>query len=744
MSIPGNRVDEVQLADVGENSRFSSYPIDMSSFLTLPHCKFDAQGIPYRLDLEVYDPTIIAQHALANWNQYLATNDEVHQRAFLAQAYWLVTHERRIGADAGGWPISFAHPDIFTEGPWLSALTQGTGISVLTRANQLTREEVFLEVARRAVRTFERDILDGGVSAPIGADGVFFEEVAVYPAAHMLSGFIFGLFGLYDYVALTDDPQIEKLIARSLATMHNLLDEFDIDFWTRSGLLYRRLASPSDLALQVALLEALARYSGCDHCSTLTLRWKKYQRGFGTRLRYLIAHHRTSYSHAFWDHMRRILFPKGRVSDVLRVCVPITGFPVAGGTRAVLAGVAQVTRDIWQLEYLTRHVEPHPEEFVIHRFGSVKMHPWQFPNLWLYFLVGCRKLISLMRHGADYHVILPQDGVFTAAFAALAAKLAGVRVVCMDHGNLTLLKSRTYRAERIQALAISDWSWLHRLFSRLRYMCYWPSLYLLACISTRFVDHFLIPGVEGDGVEEACKQLGVHSSRITRFASMIDIHRYPILDTTSKANAREEHGIEADAVVIAMVCRLAPEKGVDIALEGIDQALTSLSPELRAHVRVIIAGDGSLRKHIEEGIHRRGLSQTFLLWGETSAEDVISLLSLSDIFLYTSTRGACLSMAILEAMASGCAVIASPLPLANVHMLAEGRGIIVSAGDAGQTGRALAKLLNDPELCRKMGSLARDYVAVQHNATMLKRALMRVTNWSALDTLLQVEMESEA
>src|SRR5437879_10703886 len=87
MSIPGNIVDEVQLVDVGENSRFSSYPIDMSSFLTLPHCKFDAEGIPNRLDLEAYDPTIIAQYALANWNQYLATNDEVNQRAFLALAY---------------------------------------------------------------------------------------------------------------------------------------------------------------------------------------------------------------------------------------------------------------------------------------------------------------------------------------------------------------------------------------------------------------------------------------------------------------------------------------------------------------------------------------------------------------------------------------------------------------------------------------------------------------------------------
>lgn len=429
-------------------------------------------------------------------------------------------------------------------------------------------------------------------------------------------------------------------------------------------------------------------------------------------------------------------------AGVLRICVPITRFPVTGGTRTVLANIARVMADQWQLEYLTQRIGPHAEGFIIYRFGTAYMSPWQFPTVWLYALAGFRRLSSLMRHGMNFDVILPQDGVFTAAFAALAGKLAGVRVVCIDHGNLTLLNNPSYRAERIGALATKNWP--SRLLHRLLYAWYWPSLHLLARISARFVDHFLIPGIPGDGVEEACISLGIQGNRITRFASMIDIDRYGCLDAASKAQLLAKTGLPSDAIVIAMVCRLGPEKGIDIALEAISLALSALSPVLRERVHVIIAGEGPLRKHIEEDVDRRGLGQACVLWGETSTADVISLLGCSDVFLYTSTRGACFSMAVLEAMASGCAVIASTEPLSNARLLAEGRGIAVPPGDAIRTGMALVRLLNDIELCHRMGGLARDYIAVQHSAAMFRRTLMSVTCWSALDEFLQVGMESES
>ena len=75
---------------------------------------------------------------------------------------------------------------------------------------------------------------------------------------------------------------------------------------------------------------------------------------------------------------------------------------------------------------------------------------------------------------------------------------------------------------------------------RFLYAWYWPSLYSLAWIAARFVDHYFIPGVVGDGVEDICQQLGVPPSRITRFNSMINIERHALLNAASRASIREK------------------------------------------------------------------------------------------------------------------------------------------------------------------------------------------------------------
>ena len=733
--------DKAQDAVAGAATQLLPYPIDMSSCSALSEYIPNAAGVSAHEMPVGYHPTAIARYALAHWNKYLATGVENHRKTFLTQAVWLVEHEVRIGDDAGGWPASLPHHNAHRKGPWLSALIQGNALSVLIRAYRLTQKEVFLEVAQRTVRTFERDILDGGVRAPICEDGIFFEEIAIYPASHRLSGFIFALIGLYDYATSTNDDLIQGLIQHSLETMHDLLGEFDTGFWTRADLLQRKLATSGQLDLQIKLLEALAAYSGCEHCVALASYWKGYQTSLGCRLRYLITSQYAALGSRLLNRMRSLLFPKGQASAALRVCVPITGFPITGGTRAVLDKIAQVTSDIWQIEYLTHRIGPESEGLVIHRFGMARASSWLYTTVWLYCFAGLFKLISLIRHGANYHLILPQDGVFTAAFSALAAKLAGIRVVCIDHGNLTLLKSRIYHHERTQA--ITTRSGPSSLPARLFSIGYWPSLDLLARFAARFVDHYLIPGVRGDGVEEICEKIGISPGHITRFANVIDLDRHVMPDAALGAEIREKKGIPIDAIVITMICRLVPAKGIDIALESISRALSVLSPEARTRVRLIIAGDGPLRREVEEDIDKRSLNQTCMLWGEASQEEVISLLGITDIFLYTSRRGTGYPMAILEAMASACAVVASAEPLANAHMLAEQRGIVVPVGDIERTSTALKTLVDDSELRHRMGRLARDYVALMHNATVLRRALMRITYWAALDEFLHVGTESQ-
>jgi len=326
--------------------------------------------------------------------------------------------------------------------------------------------------------------------------------------------------------------------------------------------------------------------------------------------------------------------------------------------------------------------------------------------------------------------------------AGLAGKLTGARVVCIDHGDLSLFTERirrVYAAEYLSVVAKKPWP--VRLAVKGLLAAYWPSRYLLGRIAARTVDHFLIPGVAGDSIEEGYKKIGIHDSRVTRYGSMIDINRHALPDAVSRAAQREQIGAADDAIVIAMVCRLSPEKGIDIALESISQALAALSADRRARVRLLIAGDGPIRKQVEASIRRFGLGQYCTLLGELSTGKVNTLLGISDIFLYTSTRGACFAMAILEAMASGCAVIASTEPLSNEVLLAEERGIAVPPRDVAETGKALERLLNDVELCHRMGVAARDYIAAHHSPTLFRRNLLRATCWCGLDELLECNYE---
>lgn len=276
------------------------YPLDMEPLLALPFGTLDEFGVPYNAPSKkypaVYQPTTIAQYGLANWNAFLSTGDEQYKEAFMIQAHWLIDHELPLINDAGGWPIPFPISEYHTPELWLSALTQGNVISLLVRAYSITNDDTFLQAARRAVRTFERDIQDGGVSTSIGDNGIFFEEVAVYPAPHILNGYLLALFGLYDYVSLINELQIVALIQRSLSTLHALLDRFDMGYWTY----YDLFGKPATLfyhALHVTLLEALVQYSGCKHCETLAKRWAGYQCRRNFKLRYFVVSRFARYRH---------------------------------------------------------------------------------------------------------------------------------------------------------------------------------------------------------------------------------------------------------------------------------------------------------------------------------------------------------------------------------------------------------------------------------------------------------------
>lgn len=671
----------------------------------------------------------VAHEALAHWNAFLTTQGNPDREAFLARARWLMDHHVNLLGGAVGWLVSAPADTPVTTAPRLSASVQGTALSVLVRAFRLTEESAILDCARRAIDTLAADILDGGVCALVGHEGVFFEDVASYPAAHAIAGHILGLLGLADYHALVNDPAVATQIQRAHATLHDLSTLFDAGYWTYDDTTHQALASPSAHALHISLIQALARHTACGTCAALGARWERYARSLWCRARALVGRATAHATTSVRLRRRRFGAPAARdgESNLIPVCVPLWAFPVPGGTRGVLGAVSQAMAGDWHIDYLVRTIGANPGGLDIEGFAgkrpTLSTYPFTWPTVWGYVHAGRCKLTRLFRQGRGYRLLLPQDALFSGAFAAAVGKLAGARVVCMDHGTLTFPYSPTYRAERLAA--IRRRSWPARPALRLCLALYLRALHRLARATARGTDLYL---VAGDEVAEVLRdRLGVHPSKVLPYRYAVDSGRFCPLDPEMRRQLRTRYGLSADAIVVTMINRLAPEKGLDIALAAISVALATVEPDIRANVRVLIAGEGPLRARLEADIQRTGLENECHLWGEARPEDVPLLLGVSDIFLYTGLRGTNYSVAVLEAMSSGCAVIGSVEPRSNATLLAEGRGLAVAPGEAAETGRALARLLGDQALRQQMGLAARQYVARHHSAEELRRALRRAT-----------------
>jgi hypothetical protein len=102
------------------------------------------------------------------------------------------------------------------EAPWYSAMAQGQVLSLLSRLHELTADEAYLAEARRVFRTLADP---GPRKAPwvtwVERRYLWLEEYPGSPPDHTLNGFLFALFGVYDYYQETRDPVAASRCSRA-------------------------------------------------------------------------------------------------------------------------------------------------------------------------------------------------------------------------------------------------------------------------------------------------------------------------------------------------------------------------------------------------------------------------------------------------------------------------------------------------------------------------------------------------
>lgn len=203
--------------------------------------------------------------------------------------------------------------------------------------------------------------------------------------------------------------------------------------------------------------------------------------------------------------------------------------------------------------------------------------------------------------------------------------------------------------------------------------------------------------------------LGAPAGRTLVIPYGVDSQQFHPNQPLARAAVRAELGLSEGEKLVLAGGRLVHKKGLDVAIEAF--ALLAARPDTPS-ARLVIFGAGELRQALERLIDERGLRERVIMVGAWERDRLPSLFAASDIFLLPSVRDFAgnvdgLPNTLLEAMASGLAIVASDV--AGVPaVVADGReGLLVPAGDPDALGGAIARLLQDEPMAGRLAYNAR-------------------------------------
>ena len=131
---------------------------------------------------------------------------------------------------------------------------------------------------------------------------------------------------------------------------------------------------------------------------------------------------------------------------------------------------------------------------------------------------------------------------------------------------------------------------------------------------------------------------------------------------------------------------------------------------------VNIVGDGPQKNKIQNLIEKYNLQDCVNLFGSKSHEELIQLMKEHQIFMFTSGFYEGWGAVLNEAMANGCAVVASSAIGSVPFLINDGEnGMIYRNGSIRQAYTAVRKILQSPDLAIKYGENAADSLSKDFN-----------------------------
>lgn len=280
-----------------------------------------------------------------------------------------------------------------------------------------------------------------------------------------------------------------------------------------------------------------------------------------------------------------------------------------------------------------------------------------------------RKFQPDVVHTHHLHVLL---------YCFLAAKFVGARLVHTEHEYFSLLS---------------------------------PKKKLMLRVLSLFCDR--VTGVEDTVTAFLEHEVGINPKKLLTIRNGIDLEQF----TGASAFSRASIGIYGDEPIIGIVARLEPVKDHVTLLN----AFARIRKEHLA--RLLIVGDGSLRKTLEQECDALGIADFVTFTG--ARHDIPDLLKLMDIFVLCS-REEGLPLALLEAMAAAKPIIATNVGSISKVILSGTNGLLVGKEDDFNLSTRLAEVLTDKAFATHLGQNARAMIEERYDFKLTTNHYLQV------------------
>jgi len=195
------------------------------------------------------------------------------------------------------------------------------------------------------------------------------------------------------------------------------------------------------------------------------------------------------------------------------------------------------------------------------------------------------------------------------------------------------------------------------------------------------------------------KQVGADADKVRVIYNAVD---WSQLETTmSRDQMRAAFNIPAAAPLAGIIARLTEQKAHRILFDAMAQRADL------AALHLLVIGDGELRNELQRRVAALGLDSRVHFAG--ARRDLGNVLAAIDVFVMPSLWEG-LPLSLVLAMGAGLPAIATRV--AGIPEVIEDgvSGLLVPPGDKDQLGAALARVIGDEGLRRRLGDAARAFV----------------------------------